>query len=1028
MRHPPQGTEGDNGAEEAGAEQGHPAPGPAPRDVCHLAVFQDIYSSRMFWKEALGAAQAGFRVGVAAPQDCWAPPDSGGVRTYPLPRQAGKLRLRATWAALRLALAADAPVLHVHDLQTLLVGVVAKRWRGAAVVYDAHEDYPFVHAKNLRILGRGLGRLTPWAEGVMAWGERRLCRRVDGVLAVDELIAAKFRRWGCTAHAVRNLAWRHTSFPPVASPEQLAGWRRKLAGRKVFAYLGEVHRHVAAVELVRAMALVREAHPEAYLLFIGGCSEPDFQAQLQRETKRLRQEDGVGFLAEVPYWEVFAYLALVDVGLVTYAPSDNYGDRSMFTHKVCDYLGAGLPLLASDFQGLREVVEGLGLGVCADPADPADLARAMRRFLEEPEQAVVMAGNARRAFEQELNWEREQAPLLALYARLLSRGMGNPREAAAGEQVPPVEAAGRGGEATDAAGAHLHWEEGGAVPGRREGRQGGPLVAYAVGEANRRAAAELFQLLKLPAVEYQAGVHCDCLLSDGTVPAEGGYRVLLLFTPQETPLDAAAGTKLRGLPEERAVFDGMARIPVRCGIASIDAPGTPLLRTKGGDPVAIRLPQRKGLQVVRFGFDLFAEVARLLREGQPEDDAANPTLDRHLALLRRELGRHTLLVEVPPVPWGHPLTITLSHDVDHLSLAEHGFGERWLAFLKHSLLLSSVAWLARRMRLRDLLAAWRLAVVSPLIIARWLPDPWSRLEDYVTLERAAGFRSTFYFISFRGRNGIDLRGQANHRRRRADYDLAAHRPLLQRLLETGNELGLHGLDAWHSTKEAIAERQRLEEAAGSAPSGVRMHFLYQDADSFRRLDHAGFRYDSTFGYPRRTGFRAGTLQPYRPLEAANLLEFPVHLEDGALLARDGEYRRPPEAAARIGRFLELAEEFGGALNVSWHSHNLGPPNSWGRVYRQLLREAGRREAWVVPLADACRWFAARRAVRLAVLEHDDREVRVRVELPQGWPTDLPPARLRVHLPGETGKYMDLPLRSGTARFRLQEDQCVAEAL
>lgn len=389
-------------------------------------------------------------------------------------------------------------------------------------------------------------------------------------------------------------------------------------------------------------------------------------------------------------------------------------------------------------------------------------------------------------------------------------------------------------------------------------------------------------------------------------------------------------------------------------------------------------------------------VNHLLDTGQADSSARTLPLDTALANLRAELRTYGALVEVAPVPWGYDCIVTLSHDVDHLSFREHGFGLWWLSALRQSTLWPLQSALSGRMTWRNSARAWRLALASPLVLLGAVPDPWTAIDAYLPLEHAYGAHSTFYFIPFKGRPGRALAEHAVSPRRAAAYDLRGHHYVVRRLIEAGCEVGVHGLDAWVDVHAGQAERARVEEAAGQPVAGIRMHYLFYDADTFRRLDQAGYAYDSTFGYRNRVGFRAGTLQPFRPRGCDRLLENPVHLEDGCLLSPSAEYAHPGEARAVVCQFLDLAKRHGGCLNVSWHDHSLAPPRLWGETYRVILEEAVARNAWLARVGDATEWFARRREISLAVTGRCADSLTLRVELPRAWPTSLPRPRLRIH--------------------------------
>ncbi|HEV3313192.1 MAG TPA: hypothetical protein VG815_21990 [Chloroflexota bacterium] len=518
------------------------------------------------------------------------------------------------------------------------------------------------------------------------------------------------------------------------------------------------------------------------------------------------------------------------------------------------------------------------------------------------------------------------------------------------------------------------------------------LIAYDVSEARRRAAEELFQLFKVPAHVFSTGTRPEVLITDGSRGGvERGAVATYTFASGPAPLDVDLSITTTPMPivERTITWPGASHeIPVPSGLSTLAGPGEALASCNRG-VAALRLPAADGHTFVRFGYNLFDETARLLTAGQPISDVSVPSLDLHIALLRRELCRDVDLTEIPAIPSGHECIVTLSHDIDHMSLREHRFDVHWLSFMRQATLWPPVSLRGGRMSAGDALKAWALAAASPLIILGALPDPWNDVDGYRRIEARFGARSTYFFIPFAYENGVDLDGRPGHMRRWAGYDLAARRETVKSVEASGAEIALHGLDAWSDVAWARRESERLATISGRAPRGIRMHYLYADEGTSARLEEAGFAYDSTVGFSRHVGFRAGTLQPYVPLTCRELLEFPVHLEDGGLLSRSGAWSTPAEARKTIDDLLDNAVRAGGALNASWHDNSLKPPRSWIDPYLYMLNGARERLAWMPTMEDACRWFRLRRGLTFrATTEGATAEA--------SWPQDLPAPLLRTY--------------------------------
>jgi hypothetical protein len=170
-----------------------------------------------------------------------------------------------------------------------------------------------------------------------------------------------------------------------------------------------------------------------------------------------------------------------------------------------------------------------------------------------------------------------------------------------------------------------------------------------------------------------------------------------------------------------------------------------------------------------------------------------------------------------------------------------------------------------------------------------------------------------------------------------------------------------------------------------------MHWLCRRPETPRALEEAGFAYDATVGYNDAVGFRAGTLQPYRPLGCSQLLELPLHLQDTSLFYPDRLALGRPEAWAAARVLLGHARTHGGALTVSWHDRSLAPERLWGEFYAELLETLAASEATFLTAREAVSLFRTRRALQFSA----DGMASVRID---GAP-EAADFVVRIHRPG-----------------------------
>jgi hypothetical protein len=117
-----------------------------------------------------------------------------------------------------------------------------------------------------------------------------------------------------------------------------------------------------------------------------------------------------------------------------------------------------------------------------------------------------------------------------------------------------------------------------------------------------------------------------------------------------------------------------------------------------------------------------------------------------------------------------------------------------------------------------------------------------------------------------------------------------------------------------------------------------MHWLYFNEQSPMALEKAGATYDSTIGYNETVGYRAGTTQVYKPLEAERLLELPMHAMDTALFYLSYLGLSPWKASTRLRQMTDHVVQFGGCFTVNWHDRSLAPERFWVGCYLELIQD------------------------------------------------------------------------------------------
>jgi hypothetical protein len=521
------------------------------------------------------------------------------------------------------------------------------------------------------------------------------------------------------------------------------------------------------------------------------------------------------------------------------------------------------------------------------------------------------------------------------------------------------------------------------------------------------AVEEFFQLFKTPWEFYRPGSAYDVVVATADDVPDVDASLLVLYGAAAKTSDARDGMTGRSRHRGGSLSYRGTQVPVYGEMLTFDArqPASPCVATSTG-AVGFRVPTA-GAIVIRLGYDLFDEVGFLLSAGQPIDNAHIPTLDVHIRMLREwMLDSGVTFWEIPPAPAGHDFVVSLTHDIDFAGIRDHRFDHTMWGFLHRSTVGAIRNLFRGRLTLRQLIQSWRAALSLPFVHAGWVEDFWEPFGWYLRVEE--NLPATYFLIPFKGRAGDNVASR-HASRRAAAYDVADLAHWTKTLLMAGCEIGVHGIDAWHSVPKGRDELKRIGAITGEPRIGVRMHWLLRDENTSRVLEDAGYDYDSSAGYNETVGYRNGTTQVFRPLGAQTLLEFPLHIQDGALFFHNRLDLSESDAWKRCAVLIEHARKTGGVVTVLWHDRSHAPERFWGDFYVRLVRTLSSLGGWFGTGTQVVGWFRKRREIGFERIPTSNGSMRTRPRYHGG--VVVPPFTVRVHRPNS--QFVDLPWNGET---------------
>jgi glycosyltransferase involved in cell wall biosynthesis len=236
----------------------------------------------------------------------------------------------------------------------------------------------------------------PWT-----WLAEQLVPRADAITVASRFLE---RRFGGTLlpHVRDTDAWDPARYDRAAARERLG-----VGTARVVMFLGTPRGHKGVDDLVEA---VGSLGPGVVLALVG--VDP-----ARSGAPRWSASSHVRVIGEIPFDDVPRYLVAADV--VAVPQRDTTDTVGQVPAKLFDAMALGRPIVSTSVSMIPEILEGCG--VVVDPGDVAALAGAIKRLLDNPDEAATLGRRARERCESRYSFRVARATLFPLLEKLLER-------------------------------------------------------------------------------------------------------------------------------------------------------------------------------------------------------------------------------------------------------------------------------------------------------------------------------------------------------------------------------------------------------------------------------------------------------------------------------------------------------------------------------------------------------------------------------------------------------------------------------
>jgi phosphatidylinositol alpha-mannosyltransferase len=236
---------------------------------------------------------------------------------------------------------------------------------------------------------------------------KRCFKRLDGRIAVSEAARSYVGSYYPGEYVIIPNGIDLHQFGPHVSPlPQLRD------GRPTILFVGRLEPRKGFKHLLHAFPYVRQAIPDARLLVVGAYSREDKEPHVM--WARHNNVRGVRFVGPVSEGELPRYYRSCDVFC---APSTGF---ESFGIVLLEAMASGVPIVASDITGYRQVLRHEEEGLLVEPENEQTLAQALIALLQDPHRRSQMGhrGQIRAAA---YSWDTISRQVLHFYEEVCTR-------------------------------------------------------------------------------------------------------------------------------------------------------------------------------------------------------------------------------------------------------------------------------------------------------------------------------------------------------------------------------------------------------------------------------------------------------------------------------------------------------------------------------------------------------------------------------------------------------------------------------
>ncbi len=303
--------------------------------------------------------------------------------------------------------------LHVHDLWMLDSAFRGNKNFNLPIVSDLHEN--FVHALSSykyanTFPGNILISKERWKQSEVEW-----TNRANHIITVIEEAVERYKSLGIAEDKISVVANYVNLESFLASPidETIVN---KFKENFTLTYVGGFDTHRGLESTIKAIPKIAEKINNFKLILVGGGI--NFES-LKHLAKKTGVEEYISFEGWQPHEKLSSYIKASNLCLIPHLKSVHTDNT--IPHKLFQYMIFEKPVVASNCNPIKRILDETKAGVVYESGNENDLAKKVIELYQNPKEQLTMGANGKEAVLKKYNWNETSKKLVSLYSNIESK-------------------------------------------------------------------------------------------------------------------------------------------------------------------------------------------------------------------------------------------------------------------------------------------------------------------------------------------------------------------------------------------------------------------------------------------------------------------------------------------------------------------------------------------------------------------------------------------------------------------------------